>query len=105
VIYAVDPFRSGSGRPYVVLSSEAHPFADEECLAALVTTTPHPGAISLGGEFETGALPRKSYASPWNLVTLKLDTDVFREVGSLDPALTQRIADEAARHLGANVEE
>jgi hypothetical protein len=42
-----------------------NPFADEKFLAAIVTTTLRSFAVPLtDDDFETGKLPRQSYASP-----------------------------------------
>jgi mRNA interferase MazF len=55
-----------------VISNSRIPFADEESIAAVVTTTSRDEAIELTDDrFERGELPRRSYVSPWTLVTLK----------------------------------
>lgn len=65
VVFAPDELGSGDSRPYVVLSDDSHPFADEKFLAAIVTTTLRSFAVPLtDDDFETGKLPRQSYASP-----------------------------------------
>ena len=65
VVFAPAEVGAGDSRPYAVLSDDSHPFADEEFLAAIVTTTPRSFAVALtDDDFETGGLPRQSYASP-----------------------------------------
>ena len=69
---ASDPFGGGPSRPYLVLSNDRHPFHGEEYVATVVTTTARPAAIELDEEtFIRGELPRNSYVSPWNPVTIK----------------------------------
>lgn len=74
----------GSGRPWLVLSDDQHPFHGEEYLVAGITTTERPGAITIDAEdaWAVGGLPRSSYVSPWFLTTLK-HPDVEQGVGAL----------------------
>lgn len=74
VVVATDPFGRGRHRPWIVVSNATHPFDDEECLAAAVTTTTRERAVALSGAFVEGGLPQVSYASPWAVMTLKHDS-------------------------------
>jgi hypothetical protein len=99
-VVAPDELGAGDSRPYVVLSDGSHPFADEEFLAAIVTTTPRSFAVPLADDdFETGGLPRQSYALPWVLATIT-SNDVSATAGHPSETVTQRIADEAGDYLG-----
>lgn len=72
VVIASDPFGSAPTRPYLILSNDRHPFHGEEYIAAVVTTTIRDSAVELEeGAFVRGGLPRRSYVSPWNPVTLE----------------------------------
>jgi mRNA-degrading endonuclease toxin of MazEF toxin-antitoxin module len=88
-------------RPYVCLSTVEPPFRDEEAVYAVVTTTRRSAAISLAGaDFRSGGLPRESYVNPWVLVTIK-HADIRGAEGQLMKATVDKIARDAATHLGA----
>lgn len=81
----------GSGRPWLVVSSDDHPFHGEEYLVAGVTTTERAGTISLDpGEWTVGGLPRQSYVSPWFLTTIK-HAEIDRGVGALTDATVENV--------------
>lgn len=72
IVVAEDLLGGNAARPYLVASTERHPFHGEECIAVVVTTTAREEAVELGpNAFVVGELPRLSYVSPWNPVTLK----------------------------------
>lgn len=88
-------------RPYVCLSTEHPPFRDEEAVYAVVTTTRRSAAIPLTeADFVSGALPRESYVNPWVLVTIK-HADVQEIEGQLTDDTVEKVAREAANHIGA----
>jgi mRNA-degrading endonuclease toxin of MazEF toxin-antitoxin module len=88
-------------RPYVCLSTEAPPFREEEAVYAVVTTTRRSAAIPLAGaDFRSGGLPRQSYVNPWVLVTIR-HADIQGIEGQLTEATVDKIAREAATHIGA----
>jgi len=88
-----------SGRPWLVLSDDRHPFHGEEYLVAGLTTTDRRGAIEVRDtDWTVGGLPRESYVSPWFLSTLK-HAEVGEGVGRLaDPAL-QRVVEAVVGYL------
>ena len=87
-------------RPYVCMSDRTHPFHDEEAVYVAVTTTRRSVAISLtDDDFVSGGLPRRSYANPWTVVTIR-HADVGRKEGHLVDATAEQIATEAAGYLG-----
>jgi mRNA-degrading endonuclease toxin of MazEF toxin-antitoxin module len=90
----------GSGRPWLVLSDDRHPFHGEEYLVAGITTTDRPGAIPIDEDeaWSVGGLPRTSYASPWFLTTLK-HPDVERGVGALADDRLESVLDAVASYL------
>ncbi|EMA41565.1 type II toxin-antitoxin system PemK/MazF family toxin [Halococcus hamelinensis] len=75
VIWAVDPYRSGSNsRPWVLISNDSLPYADSEYIAMILTTKSHPGNRRLtASDWEYGGSPRTSYISPWTVGTIKHD--------------------------------
>lgn len=90
----------GTGRPWVVLSDDYHPFHGEEYLVAGVTTVERGDAVPLPDDaWSVGGLPRASYASPWFLSTLK-HARVERGVGALTEAVVGEITTLAAGYLG-----
>lgn len=86
-------------RPYVLLSDDLHPFYGEEYTAVPVSTTPRELAVELSEEcFGEGGLPRRSFAGPWNVVTLK-HAMLSKHTGTLTEATIEQLIDEAVRYL------
>lgn len=75
VLWAVDPYRSGSNpRPWVLISNDSLPYAHSEYIALILTTKSHPGSRRLtASDWEYGQPPRTSYISPWTVGTIKHD--------------------------------
>jgi mRNA-degrading endonuclease toxin of MazEF toxin-antitoxin module len=87
-------------RPWLVLSDDSHPFADEECIAVGLTTTEHAAGIRIDAdEWASGGTPRRSYVSPWYCATLK-HVDLDRHQGSLSTEFVSRVAHELAEYVG-----
>lgn len=100
VVKGPDLFGSSTFRPWVLVSTRDHPFSGEEGLWVAVTTTSRSQAIPLGDDdFESGGLPKTSFASPWNVTTIKL-ADMGVVEGMLDADVTDRIAETAATYMG-----
>src|SRR5699024_8453552 len=95
VVTATDPFGDTPIRPFVLVSdaTTGHPFPDNECVGIVVTTTQRERAIPISAAFDEGGLPRESFASPWNPVTLKEEmiSDGF---GRITTETVDQIADE-----------
>lgn len=52
-------------RPWLVVSDDAHPFADEECIVVALTTTAHEDGIAMPDDAWTaGGSETDSYVSP-----------------------------------------
>lgn len=89
----------GSGRPWLVVSDDEHPFHGEEYLVVGITTTERGDAIELRAEdWVVGRLPDQSFASPWFITTIK-HASIRRGVGELDPSIVEKVVTEATRHL------
>jgi mRNA-degrading endonuclease toxin of MazEF toxin-antitoxin module len=99
VVAAGDPFGNSSNRPYVVLSNDTHPFGDQEQVAAVVTTTDRSRAVELSdGDYTKGSLPRQSYVSPWNPMTIK-DSMVHRHVATVSESVVGDVVDELVSYV------
>lgn len=103
IVVGSDPFGGNDARPYLVVSDEAHPFAGEEYLAALVTTTERDPAIPLAGEYVEGELPYESFVNPWNVLTLK-DSAVRKRVAQASQQVVSATADEIYEYVAPNSE-
>lgn len=62
VVWAADPYRSGSNpRPWVVISNATWPYAEQEYIALVLTTHSHPGARRLSSaDWEYGSQPKQA---------------------------------------------
>lgn len=87
-------------RPYVLISTADHPFQDEEGLWATVTTTSRSRAIPLDDEgFKSGGLDKPSFASPWNVVTIKF-ADMDELEGVLNDDVLRKIVTDVGFYIG-----
>lgn len=99
VVKGPDLVGRGSHRPWVCVTGGAQPFASEEALWVAVSTTPRSEAVELRrSDFETGALPKRSFANPWTVVTIK-HADMSGTEGRLADAVTDEISNQAAAYL------
>lgn len=99
VVVAPDLVGPRTKRPYVLVTTTAHPFYGEEYTAVPVSTTPREAAVELSGEcFSEGDLPRRSFAGPWNVVTLK-HAAISMHAGTLTEATVEALVDEIVRYL------
>lgn len=98
VVWSDGPFRDGD-RPWLVVSSETHPFHGEEYLVVGITTTARDGAIELDEErWRLGGLPSTSYVSPWFLATIKHHS-IARGVGAIEESTVDDILTACRRYL------
>ena len=100
VVWGTDPFRSGSNpRPWLVLSTERHPFHGEEYVCALMTTTERDSSICVTqSDWVVGRLSNRSFVSPWVPMTLKHEA-VVRGQGSIRDALVDRVSEAVVYYL------
>jgi mRNA-degrading endonuclease toxin of MazEF toxin-antitoxin module len=86
-------------RPFVQVSTAAHPFYGEEYTAIPLTTTLRPMAFEIADEyFVKRGLPRQSYASPWNVVTLKHEA-ISKHIATLSEEAIDSVVDRAIGFL------
>ncbi|AGB38706.1 mRNA interferase PemK [Natronococcus occultus] len=99
VVVSGDLVGSRSKRPFVLISTEAHPFYGEEYTAIPLTTTSRSAAFELTEtRFREGGLPRRSYALPWNIATLKHE-GVSTHAGTLTQEATETLVEQAIGYL------
>jgi mRNA-degrading endonuclease toxin of MazEF toxin-antitoxin module len=99
VIVGPDFIGGNNRRPFVVISNECHPFSSEECLVVLITTTERDEALQLSEEkFEEGELPKKSFASPWTITTVKTSA-VQEKMGKLNSDIMREISDQVMTYI------
>lgn len=94
IVTGADPFGNSPTRPYLILSNGRHPFHGNEYIGCVVTTTARQQAVELDDEaFTRGGLPKQSYVSPWNPLTLK-DGMIDKHVATVSDALVEDVVDE-----------
>ena len=99
VVIGPDFIGGSHKRPFIVVNNENHPFHKEECLVVLVTTTKREEAIELHDEkFKHGSLPKKSYASPWTITTIK-NSVIKSKVGELEEEILGKIEQDIETYI------
>lgn len=99
IVIAEDPFGNNPKRPYLVLSNDQLPFHGQEYVAAVITTTDRPEAVELtNNRIERGGLPRRSYVSPWSVLTLK-DWMITKQPAEATDATVDKVQQELNGYL------
>jgi hypothetical protein len=84
-------------RPYLVVSSDRHPYHGEEYIALAVTTSEVAGSLPIDDRaWELGTLPKPSAIKPWNPAVLK--DELIRTVAGV---LRRSMVDDAVAELAA----
>jgi len=95
VVWAPDPFKSGSGnpRPWLILAAAGLPYADEEAIAVAFTTqSHHPESFAVPSDaWVRGEPGTESYVLPWSVATLKRDLHVVGTQGAVGEAFVERV--------------
>lgn len=74
-------------RPWVIVSTDTHPFADTECIAVAMTTQQHAEGIPVPDDaWIRGGSNKQAYISPWYVTTIK-HRDCDRQQGALEDEL------------------
>lgn len=82
-------------RPFLVISTDDHPYHGEEFIALSITTSESSTAIPIeDGDWKLGELPDPSYVKPWNPLVLKEE-----RVGPTAGALSRSAVDTAVDAL------
>lgn len=103
VVVGPDPFCRSGTRPYLVASNDSHPFAGEEYVGAVVTTTERERAVPLSGSYTEGGLPRESFVSPWSLITLKHEA-LDKHVAQVSAEVVGTVAEAVHGYLAVTAE-
>lgn len=95
VVWAPDPFKTGSGnpRPWLVVSGEQMPYHDEESIAVAFTTQiHHPGSVAVPSDaWVSGEPNQQSHVLPWTVATLKNDLHVVGTQGTVTDQFTEQV--------------
>lgn len=95
MVRSVDPFKLGTDvqRPWLVISTDRHPFADEQFVAVVVSTRRYPRSVPLEtDDWVVGGVPRESYASPWAVHSPRLE-DVVAWQGRVSDEILDAVLD------------
>lgn len=94
VVRSTDPFKLGNEhqRPWLVVSDDRHPFADEQVIAVAVSTSEYEQSIPLVDCWEVGGVPRESYASPWAVHSPRIE-DFVGWQGRVAPSFVDRVVE------------
>jgi hypothetical protein len=101
VVRSSDPFRLGrdSQRPWLVVSTDRHPFADEQCIAVAVSTKEYPDSLSLtDAPWDVGGVPEQSFVSPWAVHSPRGE-DVVAWQGLVASSFVDRVLDRFERYV------
>jgi hypothetical protein len=107
IVWGIDPFKDSAEaepepeRPFLVLSNETHPFAEQQFAGVALSTTPRDEAVAIDpNDWTAGGLPRQSYAYSWLLVT-RDRVDVSSVYGRLRSATVDTVLDRLVGYLSA----
>lgn len=82
-------------RPWLIVSTDDHPFAEVECIAAAMTTQRHSAGIEVSdAAWIEGGSDVQSYVSPWYVATFK-----YESFDRLQGRLSERLVGEVAGKL------
>lgn len=101
VVEVGDPFNEDNPtRPFVIVSTDSHPFHGEQYVAMTLTTrTWYDGIVSLSDEdFLEGEVPKDSSIVPWGLVSPD-HADVLDRFGRLESEPVDEAVDRLQRYL------
>lgn len=95
VVRSSDPFKLGTDRqrPWLVINTDAHPFADEQHVAVAVTTKEYADSLALRDDvWETGGVPKESFVSPWAVHSPRIE-DIVAWQGRVTERFVGRVVD------------
>jgi len=101
VLRSTDPFKLGTEvqRPWLVVSTDRHPFADEQFVAVAVSTKKYPESVPLPAEdWTVGGVPEESFAAPWAVHSPRVE-DVLAWQGRVTDDVLDRVTDELVDYL------
>lgn len=101
VVRSSDPFKLGTDRqrPWLIINTEEHPFADEQHIAVAVTTKRYEDSIALEeAVWEVGGVPEESFVSPWAVHSPRIE-DLVAWQGRVAVGLVDRVVDQLDEYL------
>ena len=101
VVRSSDPFKLGEDRqrPWLILNDESHPFADQQYVAAAVSTKAYDDSIALEPDvWEVGGVPRESFVSPWAIHSPRIE-DIVAWQGRVTDELVDDVVDNLVTYL------
>jgi mRNA interferase MazF len=101
VVEAGDPFTdANTSRPFLVVSTDDHPFHGDQYVAVTLTTkTWYDDTIGLeDADFLAGGVPDRSSIVPWGVASPAQD-DVTDWFGRIDEDVVDRTVDELIEYL------
>lgn len=103
VVWASDPFKPAQGnpRPWLIVSTDRLPYANEESIGVAFTTRfHHPGSLAIPREAWIRGEPRQpSHVLPWTIATLKDGFHIVGKQGAVVDAFTDRVVAAAISYL------
>ena len=107
VVWAPDPFKSGSGnpRPWLVVSTDRLPYPDEESIAVAFTTqSHHPGSFTVPSEAWVRGEPNtESHVLPWTVATLKDNVHIAGVQGAVTDDFAERVTTSLISYLDPSI--
>ncbi|MCU4742932.1 hypothetical protein OB955_18630 [Halobacteria archaeon AArc-m2/3/4] len=91
-------------RPFLIVSTDDHPFYRDEYVALSITTTDLEASIRIGeDDWVIGELPKESHVKPWNPAIVKAD-EILSVAGAVTTDLVDRAVDDLASICGRGPE-
>lgn len=90
IVRSSDPFKLGEEkqRPWLIVNTASHPFADEQHIAVAVSTKEYDDSIHLAESvWRVGGVPQTSFVSPWALHSPRTEDFVKRVVDNAEAYL------------------
>ena len=85
-------------RPWLVVSDDTHPFANEECIVVGMTTQGHADGIAVSNEaWIRGGSEQEAYVSPWYVTTIK-HRDMENQQGEIAESLVTEAVEALHRY-------
>ena len=93
VVRSADPFKQGTDRqrPWLVVSTDSHPFDGEQYIAVAISTKEYDASIPITPDCWTvGGVPRDSFVSPWAVHSPRSE-DFVAWQGTLTDTFVRRV--------------
>lgn len=89
-------------RPWLILSTDTHPFSEEECIGVAMTTRDRPEGIEVpDSAWVEGGSRKQAYVSPWYATTMKHAT-FDQQQGILSASIVSSVAKELHSYTPAS---